>query len=81
MEHLANIDSPITPRSRMLIRSVESFLRRHKMAASQFGRHAAQDPRLVTDLRAGREVRPPLDARIRGFMAGYELARGAADVS
>lgn len=64
----------------MLISTVESFLRRHRMAPSQFGRYAAQDPRLVTDLRAGREPRPPLDARVRGFMAGYELAREIAGV-
>lgn len=80
MERLANIDSSSSPGSPMLIRSVEKFLRRHEMAASQFGHHAAHDPRLVTDLRAGREVRPPLDGRIRGFMAGYDLARGTAHV-
>lgn len=57
----------------MLIRTVESFLRRHGISASQFGRDAAQDPRLVADLRAGRAPRPPLDQRLRGFMLGYEL--------
>ena len=60
----------------MLIRSVENFLARHAMSATQFGRDAAQDPRLVTDLRAGRAPRPPLDQRLRGFMDGFELARG-----
>ena len=59
----------------MLIRSVESFLSRHAMSASRFGRVAAQDPRLVSDLRAGRDPRPPLDQRVRGFMDGYELAK------
>lgn len=59
----------------MLIRTVESFLSRHGMSASQFGRDAAQDPRLVTDLRAGRAPRPPLDQRVRGFMDGFELAQ------
>lgn len=58
----------------MLIRSVENFLRRHGMSASQFGRDAAQDPRLVNDLRAGRAPRPPLDQRVRGFMDGFERA-------
>lgn len=58
----------------MLIRTVESFLNRHGISASQFGRDAAQDPRLVNDLRAGRAPRPPLDQRLRGFMQGYELA-------
>lgn len=59
----------------MLIRSVETFLRRHAMPATTFGREAAQDPRLVTDLRAGRKPRPPLDQRLRGFMDGFEFAR------
>ena len=56
----------------MLIRTVESFLSRHGMSASQFGRDAAQDPRLVRDLREGREPRPPLDQRVRGFIDGFE---------
>lgn len=59
----------------MLIRTVETFLSRYGMTASQFGRDAAQDPRLVTDLRAGRAPRPPLDQRVRGFMDGFELAQ------
>lgn len=59
----------------MLIQSVEIFLHRHAMAPTVFGRLAAQDPRLVLDLRKGREPRPPMDQRVRGFMDGYELAR------
>lgn len=58
----------------MLIRTVESFLSRHAISASQFGRDAAHDPRLVYDLRAGRAPRLPLDQRVRGFMDGFELA-------
>ena len=57
----------------MLIRSVEKFLRQHEMAATKFGRLAAQDPRFVLDLRMGRT-----EQRIRGFMAGFEAAREAA---
>jgi hypothetical protein len=59
----------------MLIQTVEQFLRRHAMSPSLFGRLAAQDPRLVTDLRAGRAPRSPLDQRLRGFLEGFELAR------
>lgn len=59
----------------MLIQAVETFLARHAMSPSQFGRDAADDPRLVADMRAGREPRPALDQRLRGFMAGFELAR------
>lgn len=63
----------------MLIRTVELFLRRHHMAATQFGRLAAQDPRLVLDMRNGRAPRAAMDARLRGFMEGYELGREARD--
>jgi hypothetical protein len=59
----------------MLLQAVEAFLQRHRMSPSRFGRHAAQDPRLVADLRGGRAPRPALDQRLRGFMDGFDLAR------
>ena len=60
----------------MLIRSVEKFLRQHDMAATKFGRLAAHDPRFVLDLRMGREPRSGTEARIRGFMMGFDAACG-----
>lgn len=62
----------------MLIRSIETFLRRHAMPPTVFGRLAVQDPRLVLDLRNGRAPRPPMDQRVRGFMDGYELGKQTA---
>ena len=59
----------------MLIRSIETFLRRNAMSASMFGREAAQDPRLVPDMRNGRAPRTPLDHRLRGWMDGFEFAQ------
>ncbi|WP_370187228.1 hypothetical protein [Qipengyuania sp.] len=59
----------------MLIRTIESFLRQHEMAATKFGRLAAHDPRFVLDLRLGREPRERTEQRIRGFIAGFEAAR------
>lgn len=59
----------------MLIRLIEKFLRRHAMPATKFGRLAAQDPRFVLDLRMGREPRGMTEARIQGFIAGFEAAR------
>lgn len=64
----------------MLINSVETFLHRHEMAPTVFGRLAVQDPRLVLDLRKGREPRMPMDQRVRGFMDGYDLGRESRDV-
>ena len=59
----------------MLIRSIEKFLRQTGMPATKFGRLAAHDPRFVLDLRSGREPRGGTEARIHGFIAGYEAAR------
>ncbi|MEQ8411256.1 MAG: hypothetical protein RIB52_06855 [Erythrobacter sp.] len=56
----------------MLIRTIETFLRRHDMPATKFGRLAAHDPRFVLDLRMGRLPRPSTEARTRAWMKGYE---------
>lgn len=55
----------------MLIRTIENFLRQHKMAATKFGRLAAHDPRFVLDLRMGRIPRPGTEARVRRWMQRY----------
>ena len=56
---------------------IDSFLGTHKMAESYFGRKAANDWKLVRQLRAGRRLWPDTDARIHAFMASYEKpARG-----
>ncbi|NIJ20948.1 2,4-dienoyl-CoA reductase-like NADH-dependent reductase (Old Yellow Enzyme family) [Sphingomonas naasensis] len=53
-------------------RKIEKFLRRTNMPATKFGRLALRDPRLVHDLRNGRELRPPTEARIEAFLAALE---------
>ena len=55
----------------MLIRKIEQFLRRHQMPATKFGRLAAHDPRLVLDLRNGREPRAAMERRVEHFMNTY----------
>ena len=50
---------------------IERFLREEGMAATKFGRLAAKDPRLVLDMRNGREIRPAMEARLKTFMAAY----------
>ena len=45
-----------------LLREIEAYLRRTRMSASRFGRTVARDPRLVHDLRRGREIK---SARLR----------------
>ena len=55
----------------MLIRKIETFLRRTGMPATNFGRLAAHDPRFVLDLRNGREPRPRTETRVEHFMNTY----------
>ncbi|QIG81098.1 hypothetical protein [Stakelama tenebrarum] len=52
-----------------VLRKVEQYLRRTEMPETKFGRLAVRDPRLVRDLRNGREPRPPMVARIEAFIA------------
>lgn len=55
----------------MLLRTVERFLQRTGMPATKFGRMAVSDPRLVFDLRRGREPRRRMVSRVEHFMNKY----------
>ena len=55
----------------MLLPRVERFLRTTGMPWTRFGRLAAGDPRLVADMRNGREPRPLLEQKIEHFMNTY----------
>ena len=62
-----------------IISEIDSFLQTNQMAESYFGRKAANDWKLVRQLRAGRRLWPDTETRIRAFMASYEKpARGRA---
>jgi hypothetical protein len=52
---------------------VEKFLRASAMPATKFGRLAAKDPRLVLDMRRGREPRPPMIEKIEAFLAKQRI--------
>jgi hypothetical protein len=56
----------------MVLRKVEKFLRRTDMPPTKFGRLAVGDPRLVMDLRNGREPRARTVRRIEAFLAAQE---------
>jgi len=62
-----------------LLFAVERCLRNHKLPASRFGRQATQDPRLVFDLRRGRQPRPDTEARVLAFIA--TIGGSASEVS
>ncbi|WP_425517310.1 hypothetical protein [Sphingomonas colocasiae] len=51
-----------------MLRRIERHLRRFNVAPTRFGRDAAGDPRLVIDLRNGREPGPRMVARITHFL-------------
>jgi hypothetical protein len=57
-----------------LLTIVERYLRKRAIPPSRFGRQAAGDPRLVFDLRRGREPRPATVARVRAFIAAQEAS-------
>lgn len=54
------------------IRSIEQFLRRTGMPATNFGREAVRDPRLVSDLRRGRQLSERMRRRLEHFMNIYD---------
>jgi hypothetical protein len=55
-----------------LLKRIERFLQRSRMAPTRFGREAVRDPRLVFDMRMGREPRRMVAARITRFLDKHE---------
>jgi hypothetical protein len=56
----------------LIMRKIERFLRNHDMAPTTLGRLSVRDPRLVHDMRRGRQFRPHTKRRIEKFMERYE---------
>lgn len=52
-----------------MLRKIELYLKKTAMPPTRFGRLAVNDPRLVGDLKNGREPGPHLVARIEAFIA------------
>jgi hypothetical protein len=52
-----------------LLRAIELYCRRTNMSESALGRRALHDPRLVSDLRKGRQLRPETLRKLRCFLA------------
>ena len=55
----------------MLLRTIEKFLRDYQIAQTRFGRDAVRDPRLVFDLRMGRDPGDRVKRRVEHFMNEY----------
>ncbi|EQB31739.1 hypothetical protein [Sphingobium ummariense] len=60
----------------MLLRTVERFLSENNIPPTRFGREAVRDPRLVFDLRQGREPGDRVRRRVEHFMNTYRRSRG-----
>ncbi|QDC38901.1 hypothetical protein [Sphingobium fuliginis] len=60
----------------MLLREVEKFLRENGITATRFGRESVRDPRLVFDLRRGREPGMRMKRRVEHFMNTYRRSMG-----
>jgi hypothetical protein len=52
-----------------VLRKIERYLKETAMPPTRFGRLAVRDPRLVGDLRNGREPGARVVARIEAFLA------------
>jgi len=57
-----------------LLRAIELYLERTGITPSRLGREAMGDPRIIHDLRRGRQLRETTAARLRAYLDG---ARGA----
>lgn len=53
-----------------LLVSIDRYLRGTGMPPTKFGRLSVNDPRLVGDLRRGRQPGPGVAARVEAFIAG-----------
>ncbi len=52
-----------------LLLAIETCLRLTNVPASRFGRESVKDPRLVHDLRRGRQPGPVMERRVKRYIA------------
>ena len=64
---------------RTLLQRIEAFLKESAMPPSVFGRYAVRDPRLVRDLRSGRQPGRTIVCRVEHFMNKWRAARRIGD--
>jgi len=55
-----------------LMRRIEKYMKREDMKPTRFGREAVGDPRLISDIRNGRELRDSTIARIQAWLDEQE---------
>jgi hypothetical protein len=60
----------------MLLRKIEQFIHEFQIPPTRFGRQCVRDPRLVFDLRLGREPGDRVRRRVEHFMNTYRRSIG-----
>ena len=65
---------------RTLLQRIEAFLKDSAMPPSVFGRYAVRDPRLVRDLRSGRQPGRTIVCRVEHFMNKWRADRNVGNV-
>ncbi len=55
-----------------LLYRIDKCLRAAQLTPTRFGRNSVGDPRLVFDLKRGRELRPKTAARVERYIASLE---------
>lgn len=65
--------------SRPLLRRITQFLNESQLPPTLFGRMAVGDPRLVSDLRGGRECGAALTQRVEHFMNDWRVSRAVKE--
>lgn len=55
-----------------LLDEIEAFLATHGMSPSRFGVGAVNDIHLIADMKAGRELLPRTERKVRLFMLTYK---------
>uniref|UniRef100_UPI0035CA365F hypothetical protein n=1 Tax=uncultured Sphingomonas sp. TaxID=158754 RepID=UPI0035CA365F len=58
-----------------ILQKIDHYLKATAMPPAKFGRLAVRDPRLVTDLRRGREPGARMVRRIEAFLADQQAPR------
>jgi hypothetical protein len=62
-----------------LLWQIERHLKETGMAPTLFGRRAVRDPRLVHDLRRGRQAGPRMEQRVRAFIISQKTETTTCD--
>ncbi len=62
-----------------LLWQIERHLKETGTPATRFGRMAVKDPRLVHDLRRGRQPGPRMKCRVRAFMSNFKEETRSCD--